>query len=162
MYEALRQKVKNSCRKGEFVLSSGLVLNSYFDVKELLGYPDVLNEISDELYGLFSEGVTCVASSGHGGLQIAAVIGSRHGLKICSVRREQKEYGMKKRIEYYRPGEKDFVAVVDDVMTTGKSLQETIDALFPAEIDACYVVVDRMGLEITHNVKSLFKESELL
>ena len=117
----------------------------YIDVKKAYGYPDTLNLISDSLYDIIDKKTTCIATAGYGGLSPASVISSKYGLNLALIRDEPKNHGKCSWIDGYVPNEKDKVAVIDDVFTTGKSLSKIINVLEPtkAEIVGCYVVFKR-------------------
>jgi len=62
------------------------------------------------------------------------------------------------------PKEGDKVAIVDDVFTTGKSLQKIVDVIIPtgAEIVGCYVLVKRGEGQTSVPVESLLHMEDLL
>ena len=110
-------------------LKSGESSDCYYDIKKVFGYPDTLNLIADELARFLSDGVTCVAGSGFGGLPIAAVIASKQSKKFIAIREKTKSYGMGGNIEGYMPTKDDQIVVVDDVFDSGSSLRKTLAVL---------------------------------
>ncbi len=120
----------------------------YFNVKNILGNPGIRNKLSDELHELFPEDTTCVFGEGFGGRPLADTISSRYYLQYSSCRTEEKGYGLGNELEYHIPTKKDRVAIVDDVLSTGGSLENSIKMLEPiTNIAGCYVVVDREDVE---------------
>lgn len=120
----------------------------YFNVKNVLGDPGIRNKLSDELHELFPEGINCVFGEGFGGRPLADTISSRYYLQYATCREEEKGYGVGNKIEYYIPTKKDRVVIVDDVLSTGGSLKDSIELLEPiTNIAGCYVVIDREDIE---------------
>ena len=136
----------------------------YFDVKKAYGSPLALNSIADELWARMDKGTTCVATSGYGGMAPAAVISAKHNLNLVLVRDEPKKYGKGGWIDGYVPNERDKIAIVDDVFTTGGSLREIIEVLKPygAKIQGCYVVVKRGEGKLSVPLVNLFTPNDFI
>ncbi|MCK4429659.1 MAG: hypothetical protein KAU95_04735, partial [Candidatus Aenigmarchaeota archaeon] len=133
---------KGVVSKGEVDLKYGGSSEVYFYVKKILGEPELLNKLADYSYSLFPEETNCVCGEGLGGLPLASAISSKYGLKLVSVRLDEKDHGLKNKIEFYRPSKTDKVAIVDDVLSTGTSLKNVVSALEEcANISCCCVVV---------------------
>lgn len=139
----LRFVDKNAVKRGEFTLASGLISNYYIDGKQVTSSPIGLNLLVDairvEIAGFQVDSV--------GGLEIGAIpIATAVAMSSASwdtqipsftVRKEKKTHGSRKRLEgIIQPG--DRIAVVDDVVTTGGSIIQAIDAIKEA---GCTVVV---------------------
>ncbi len=145
----------------------------YFYIKNVLGDPGIRNQLSDKLHELFPEDVTSVFGEGFGGRPLADTISSRYYLKYITSREKEKSYGLANTIEYYTPDEEDSVVIVDDVLSTGGSLKDSIELLEPiTNIAGGYVVVDREDIEKIPEYSGdkicgypfgyLFKSSELI
>ena len=91
----------------------------YVDIKKAYGYPVALSWISEDLFEAIDKTATCIAAAGYGGLPPAAEISSQHNLYLTLVRDEPKKHGTARWIDGYIPTNKDRIAVVDDVFTTG-------------------------------------------
>lgn len=141
----LIKTLKPFVKKGNFILSSGIETDIYFDLREAYGDSKILNFIADSVYNQIDKKTTCVAAKGLGSIILAAAIGSRHNLKLTAIRDKRKDYGAQKIIEGYCPTSEDRIAIVEDVFTTGKNLREIIEILKPikAKNIGCYVVVKR-------------------
>lgn len=139
----------------------------YVDVKEAMGKPVILNQIVDEMYMILDSKTTCVAGGGYGGSYVP-VLASRYGLRFCMIRDEPKEHGRDKgRIEHYVPTSKDKVAVLDDVLSSGKSLYDIGTVILnetKAKIVSFNVVVKRGELryKLSAPLKYLIDVKELL
>lgn len=149
---------------GHLRLKNAGTSNFYMDVKKAYGYPNALDKISEELWDAIDKRTTCIATAGYGGLSPATVISSRHNLYLTFVRDEPKKYGRRGWIDGYVPCERDKIAIIDDVFTTGKSLRKIIKVLerTRAEILGCYVVVKRGEGKIKSPLTYLLASEELL
>jgi orotate phosphoribosyltransferase len=129
----------------EVVLRSGESSNFYCDIKKAFGYPDILNALADEVGKKLPNFVTCVAASGYGGLSLASVVASRFNRKFVAIRTTSKNHGRGGMIDGYLPKEEDVVVIVDDVLTSGSSIRETLSVLEPfnTKIDSAIVAVKR-------------------
>jgi len=127
-------KKKNILKFGEFTLRSGIKSSYYCDVKEALGDPIVSKAIIDELVKIIPPKVTCIAGSGYGGITLAALVASKLKLPLVLVRDRVKDHGTKKVIDGYIPHNKDKVCIVDDVFTTGSSVNDTKDKLIGTKV----------------------------
>ena len=129
--------------KGHFKLSSGRHSDTYFEKFRILERPQVLSALCAEIAGHFArDGIGVVAGPTTGGIIIAFEVGRQMGLPTRYV---ETENGVKtlRRNAQVDPGTR--VLLVDDVLTTGLSLQESADALRSrgAEIAAIAVLIDR-------------------
>jgi orotate phosphoribosyltransferase len=95
--------------KGEFTLRNGKKSDVYLDIRRAYGYPRMLNMIVDKLNELIDPHTeaTCVVGYGFGGMTLANVMASRHGLNLTNIRDEPKTYGTQKQVEGYEPRPSD-------------------------------------------------------
>jgi orotate phosphoribosyltransferase len=149
-------------KRGTFTLRSGEISDRYLDIRELFGFPTLLNSICDSLYDKMQRKPDCVVGFGLGGVPLASIVASRHDIKLTAIRETQKNYGRQNQIEGYIPRIDDIVFVVDDVFTTGSSLNEATSVINQAgtKVTGYIVVVDRSkevreGLQAP--LKSLFE-----
>lgn len=113
--------------KGHFVLTSGRHSDTYFEKFRVLEQPHVLSALCSEIAGEFSGAdIDLVAGPTTGGIIIAFEVGRQMGKPAVYV---ETENGLKtlRRGKTLPAGAK--VLVVDDVLTTGRSLFETRDAI---------------------------------
>lgn len=117
----------------------------YVDVKKAYGYPEILDLICRQIGKRVSKKTTCVAAAGYGGLPLAAIISRKRKLKLTLVREKPKNHGRNVWIDGYEPQAGDKIWIVDDVLTTGKSVKKIIKTLKStgAKISGCAVVVKR-------------------
>ena len=117
------QCIKTS-RKPEFVLSSGQKSNIYADLRVLMSHPIHLKKIASYLWStVCEENIDYVIGVPYGGVPLATHISSMFNVPMLMVRKDVKTYGMKNRIEgVFKPNKQ--CLLIDDVVTTGKSIDE--------------------------------------
>ncbi len=112
--------------EGHFLLSSGLHSDSYIQCAKVLQYPWHANrlgkEIADRMTGYT---VDCVISPAMGGIIIGYEV-AKH-LNVPFIFAERDEDGTMKFRRGFDPSSFKHLAVVEDVITTGKSTKEIID-----------------------------------
>lgn len=129
--------------KGHFLLSSGRHSDVYFEKFRVLERPDVLTVLCKEIAENFkSSGIQAVAGPTTGGIIIAFEVARQLGVPALYVETENGEKTLR-RGAVVEPGTR--VLVVDDVLTTGLSVRETMSALQArgAHVVAVGVLVDR-------------------
>ena len=137
-----------SIRRGHFLLSSGKHSDQYVEKFDLLRQPTVtstvLRGVADSLD---REAIDVVVGPTTGGILLAFELGRQ--LDRPAAYAERVDDGSTRR-EFRRgttfaAGSR--VLVVDDILTTGGSVRETLDALSPhrVEIVGVVVLVDRSG-----------------
>lgn len=151
-------------KKGRFTLTSGKTSDFYVDVKKVLGYPAASEFVCSELCKIIDNKATCIASIGYGRLPLASRVSLKLGLPLVVVREKPRKHGLGNLIDGYFPIEKDGVAIVDDVFTTGTSMLKIIKALSKTKVKILsgYVVVsrgDHKNFKIP--IKSLLAAQEL-
>jgi len=128
---------------GHFKLSSGLHSNRYLQCAKVLMWPDRAEALGTALAGLLRPfGAAAVVSPALGGVVIGHEVG--RGLRVRAIFTERVEGAFALRRGFsLDPGEK--VAVVEDVVTTGKSTREVIAVVKAAgaAVVACGSIVDR-------------------
>ena len=126
---------------GHFLLSSGRHSDVYFEKFRVLTQPRVLSALCAEIAGHFS-GVDFVAGPTTGGIVIAFEVARQMGVSAAYA---EDEGGTKKlrRGQTLPAGAR--VLVVDDVLTTGLSVRETIAAVTSAGgvVAGVGVLIDR-------------------
>ena len=139
--------------KGHFCLTSGLHSDTYFQCAKLYQYPDVVEKLAKELAKKLKdvEFDTIVAPA------IGAVIFGYEVAKHAKKRNlfvERKDGIMQLRRGYsLKKGEK--VVIVEDVITTARTIFETKEAIkeFDCEVVAVACIVDRTQGKLNNEFK---------
>ena len=133
--------------EGDFVLRSGRRSKYYLDKYRFETRPDLLGPLGEALAAAVREhepDATRLAGPELGAVALAAATSLQSGLPFLIVRKAAKDYGTSKRIEgVYDHGE--CICLVEDVVTSGGALLESVDALREAGliVHTAICVVDR-------------------
>ena len=133
--------------EGDFLLRSGKRSKYYLDKYRFETRPDLLRPIGERIAEIVREhaqDATRLAGPELGAVALAASASLASGMPFLIVRGAAKEYGTAKRIEgVYEEGE--CVCVVEDVVTSGGALLESVEALREAGlvVHTAVCVVDR-------------------
>lgn len=132
--------------RGHFQFASGRHGDTYVEKFRILQWPDVTGEACGMIAEHFHGQPNLVAGPTTGGI-ILAYETARH-LGLRSIIAERKEPGPGREFKRgFEIGPGDRVLVVDDVLTTGGSVREVIDAVRErgAEVVGVGMLVDRTG-----------------
>jgi orotate phosphoribosyltransferase len=133
--------------EGDFVLRSGRRSRYYLDKYRFETRPDLLRPLGERIAASVREhapDAVRLAAPELGAVALAAAASLAGGLPFLIVRKAAKEYGTGKRLEGpFEPGER--VCVVEDVVTSGGALLESVEALREAGlvVETAVCVVDR-------------------
>jgi len=136
---------KGALLTGHFRLSSGLHSDRYLQCAKILQYPDIAERIGSAMAQEFSDAKPeCVVGPAIGGIVIAQEVGRALGVRAIFAERESGSMTLRRGFAVEK-GER--VLVVEDVITTGGSVREIVDALgeMGAEVVGVGVIIDRSG-----------------
>lgn len=139
--------------RGHFQFASGRHGDTYVEKFRILQWPDVTGEACAMIADHFRGKPNLVAGPTTGGI-ILAYETARH-LGLRSIIAERKEAGPGREFKRgFEIGAGDKVLVVDDVLTTGGSVREVIDAVRErgAEVVGVGMLVDRTGGSVEFGV----------
>jgi len=145
----------NGLLKGHFCLTSGLHSDEYFQCAKLYQYPEYTEKIgqmlAEKLNNLKFDTIIAPA--------VGAVIIGYETAKQCKKRNlfvERKDSIMQLR-RGYQLSKGERVVIIEDVITTARTIKETIEAIkcFEPEITAVGCIVDRSCGKTGLNIISL-------
>jgi len=128
---------------GHFKLSSGLHSDRYLQCAKVLMWPDRADALGRGLGELLRPfGAASVVSPALGGVIIGQEVGRALSLRAIFTERVEGAFALRRGFSL-EPGEK--VAVIEDVVTTGKSTREVIEVVRAAGavVVACGSIIDR-------------------
>lgn len=134
-------------KQGHFLLSSGRHSAEYIEKFDLLRQPAATSAICSEIADRFrGAGIDVVAGPTTGGILLAFEVARQLGVAAAYAERASSGTGREfRRGTSFAPGSR--LLVVDDILTTGGSVRETLDALasHDAVVAGVIVLVDRSG-----------------
>lgn len=110
--------------EGHFVLTSGQHSAQYMQCAQVLQYPDFAERLGRELASSWQgQAVDTVIGPAMGGIIVAHEVGRALGIRALFTERENGRMRLRRGFSF-APGER--VLVVEDVITTGGSVQEVL------------------------------------
>jgi orotate phosphoribosyltransferase len=143
--------------RGHFCLTSGLHSDIYFQCAKLYQYPSLTEKIGNELAKKLSDiDFDTIVSPAIGAMIIGYETARQASKRSLFVERRDGKMELRRGYSLSR-GER--VVIVEDVITTAKTIGETIEALeeFRVEIAAIGCIVDRTSGKTGFNIRSLLQ-----
>lgn len=155
---------------GRFTLKSGIESPFYVDLRPLASDPKILKDLSNYLLDILPiDNFDLICGVPYAALPMATAMSLESYIPLIIKRKEAKSYGTKKLIEgVYKKGQN--CLLVEDVITSGKSLLETIAEVENEglKVSDIVVVLDRQqgGKELLeqkgYRVHTLFTITEVV
>jgi len=132
---------------GSYLLKNGFYSPIYIDLRVITSYPKLLEDVAKHLWDVaVANGIQCDSVCGvpYTALPIATVIAVKQNIPMVVRRREAKDYGTKKMVEGHFK-ENDCCLIVEDVVTSGTSIMETVQTLnnVGLKVSDAIVLLDR-------------------
>jgi orotate phosphoribosyltransferase len=140
--------------EGHFILTSGLHSPHYIEKFRVLEYPGYTAELCTEIANLYrDQGVTIVLGPMTGGIILAHEVGKQLGVRAMFTERVDGKMTLRRG---FTITPEDRVLLVEDIVTTGGSIFEVIDAVKPtgATITGLGFLVDRSGGKVDFGIPS--------
>lgn len=150
-----RFRERGALLEGHFILTSGLHSTVYLQCALVLQYPEVAAEFGGAIANQFQdEAIQVVAAPAIGGIVIGYEVARALGVRFIWTERENGQMTLRRGFLVV-PGER--VLVIEDVVTTGGSTRETIDALraLGAEVVGAASIIDRSSGNADVGVKRI-------
>ena len=131
--------------QGHFILTSGRHSGTYFQCAKVLQHPEHLQRFANEIADHFQDqGVDLVISPAVGGIVLGSEVGRQLNIQTIFAEREQGVMTLRRGFEIQTGNN---VLVVEDVVTTGGSVQDVMNVVTKAgaNIVGVSVLVDRSG-----------------
>jgi len=131
--------------QGHFILTSGRHSASYFQCAKVLQYPEHLQLFANEIVDYFRDlSIDLVISPAVGGIVLGTEVGRQLNVQTIFTERESGVMTLRRGFEILAGNN---VLVVEDVITTGGSVQEVMNVAIKAgaNIVGVGVLVDRSG-----------------
>jgi len=147
-------KKNKALLNGHFLLSSGLHSDTYFQSALILQHPQEAEKLAQAIAKNVKDGgikVDAVVSPAMGGIIVGYETGRALGVRSIFTERVDGKVSLRRG---FSVGKGEEVIVAEDVITTGLSTQEVIDALkeFETEVTAVVSLVDRSAGKVNFGV----------
>lgn len=142
-------KKSGALLEGHFLLTSGLHSGVYWEKFHVLRYPEYTSMLCGMIAQHFKdEGIQVVAGPTTGGIILAFETARQMGIRSIFAEKDTNGGRSFRRGFSIEPGEK--VLIVDDILTTGGSIIEVINAVnkYKGDIRGIGVLVDRSDKNI--------------
>ena len=126
---------------GRFTLKSGIESPFYVDLRPLASDPKILKNLANYLLDMLPlDNFDLICGVPYAALPMATAMSLESYIPLIIKRKEAKEYGTKKMIEgIYQKGQN--CLLIEDVITSGKSLVETIAEIEQEDLKVSDIVV---------------------
>ena len=159
----IKELIDNNCIKfGNYTLKNGEISKYYFDIKNIISKPDLLIKIGDELYKTLND-FDIICGIPYGALPIATYISIKYNKPLIYIRDKKKTYGTEKLIEGSY-NKNDRCVIIDDVITTGFSLENEINKLKNVVniVDIAVIINRQQNPVCSINFKSLLYKNDII
>jgi orotate phosphoribosyltransferase len=146
-------EARGAVLSGHFQLASGRHADTYIEKFRILQWPDLTESLCKQIADHFRGQTNLVAGPTTGGVILCYETARQLGLRCVIAERAEDGEGREFR-RGFEVGPGDRVLIVDDVMTTGGSIRDVINAVRArgAEVIGVGALVDRTGGQVDFGV----------
>ncbi|CAH0564406.1 unnamed protein product [Brassicogethes aeneus] len=132
----------NAVKFGEYKTKVGIMTPVYCDLRVIVSYPKLMltlaELLTEKLHSIKNIDLLCGVP--YTALPIGTAVSLKTGIPMVMRRKEAKDYGTKKLIEgFYKEG--DGCLIIEDVVTSGSSILETVNDLVGAGLKCTDAIV---------------------
>ena len=141
---------------GEFTLKSGIKTKKYVDLKKVISYPELHLSVCNQIIDKIHSDVDLICGTPYGAVPFASYISIAKKIPMILLRKETKTYGTQKLIDgIFSRG--DRVVLIEDVVTTGKSVFDAATKLEEAGLTVVQIisVVSRTSEKLSYKTVPL-------
>lgn len=123
-------------KHGLFTLKNGSHSTIYMDLRQLVNYPQFFKYISKLLFLQYPHLLETLTRNAKlipvplGGLPFGFHLAAEHNIPLLMIRDKVKDHGMKRMIEGVIEADDEYY-IIEDVITSGKSINEALDLISP-------------------------------
>ncbi len=143
--------------KGHFCLTSGNHSDTYFQCAKLYQYPDICEKLAKKLSEKLKDiEFDTVIAPAIGAIIFGYEVAKQTGKRNLFVERKDGKMQLRRGYNIKR---NEKVIIVEDVVTTAKTIKETIEAIkdYEADVVGYACIVDRTSGKTDYNFRSLLK-----
>ena len=157
---------------GSFSLKNGQTSPFYINLRNIISKPEILKIIAQIVYNehikkyhleAIQKGeILSICGLPYAGIPLATYISCLYNIPLLLLRKEKKKHGTKQMIEGVTSNTKKII-LIDDIITSGSSIQESLQYFSNFEILDIITIIDREQKKIFDNdYKYLYKITEIL
>lgn len=149
----------NGLLRGHFCLTSGLHSDTYFQCAKLYEHPQAVEQLGKKLAEKLADiEFDTIVSPAIGAIIIGYETAKQAGKRFLFVERKE---GVLQLRRDYRLAKGEKIIILEDVITTARTINETVEAVkeFEPEMVGVASIVDRTKGQTNYNITSLLQVS---
>jgi|694.fasta_scaffold00594_58 dihydroorotate dehydrogenase (fumarate) len=160
----INEIIRSCIEYGEFKLKSGIISNYYVDLRKLYSRPNDLYIIAEHIVELLEpvkNNFNYIAGVPYGAVPLATLVSFIMNKPLLLIRKEVKEYGKGLQIEGLMNNIAPTVCLLEDVITTGSSIEFCLNLDSNINITEICILLDRTTIKPQFNYKALLNINDI-